>query len=191
MAVRTLVQIQADLANERINGNRKDKSPSTSPWTLLRDLIDSLKSIIEVHYGGMCYISTEGTQTIAIGGTFEKLYEGTMVYTEQHLDSFIHSNGRLTYAGEDSKHFVIMVHASIESDEANARIQIRIALNGVTIAATDAAHDFRATDTDAVLSSNWLIELAPGEYIEVFGTSDTNGDTFVVHNLTLIIVEME
>lgn len=142
------------------------------------------------HYGGMTYISTEGTQTIATGGTFEKLFEGAMAYTAAHLDSFTHSNGRLTYASSVDRHFDIQVHTSIESDEASARVQIRIALNGTTIAATDVAHDFRATDTDAVLSTGWLMNLTTGDYIEVFGTSDTNGDTFVVHNLTLVITEM-
>lgn len=47
MAIRTLAEIQSDLANERTNGKRKDNSPSVSTWTLLRDLIDSFDYIID------------------------------------------------------------------------------------------------------------------------------------------------
>ena len=139
--------------------------------------------------GGLTYISTSGTQTIGTGGTFEKLYEGAMVYTGAHLYGFTESNGRLTYTGTKTKHFTIMSHTTIESDEAAALVQVRLAKDGTTIAGTNTQHDYTAVDTDADLSFSWLMELSTNEYLEIYGTSDTNGDTFVVHNLTLTVVE--
>ncbi len=157
-------------------------------------LIDTLETadIGEIaldHSGGMSYVSTPGTQTIGTGGTFERLNEGAIAYTASHLHGFTHSDGRLTYTGTNTKHFDIAVYVNIESDEAAALVEIILAKSGATIAGTEMRHDYRATDTDAVLSFGWLLELATNAYIEIFGTSDTNGDTFFVHNLQMIINE--
>ena len=170
-------------------------SPST-PVLITRStgVVDTLATadIGEIaidHSGGMSYVSTPGTQTIGTGGTFERLNEGAIAYTASHLHSFTHSDGRLTYTGTNTKHFDIAVYVNIESDEAAALVEIILAKGGATISGTEMRHDYRATDTDAVLSFGWLLELATNEYIEIFGTSDTNGDTFFVHNLQMIINE--
>lgn len=151
--------------------------------------IDGVLVVTEdiVHSGGLTYVSTEGTQTIGTGGTFERLNEGAIAYTSDHLGDFTHSDGRLTYTGTPNRHFVVAVNASIESDEANALIQIRLAKGGSTIVGTNMQHDYTAVDTDASMGFTWLLELATNEYLEVYGTSDQNGDTFVVHNLVMTI----
>ena len=137
--------------------------------------------------GGMCYVSTPGTQTIGTGGTFERLNEGAIAYTASHLVNFTHSDGRLTYTGTTTKHFHVEGHVNIEGDETAQLVQIRLAKDGTTIAGTEMQHDYTAVDTDAVIAFCWLIDLATNEYLEIYGTSDTNGDTFEVHNLQLII----
>ncbi len=139
------------------------------------------------HSGGLVYVSTEGTQTIGTGGTFERLNEGAIAYTSDHLSDFTHDDGRLTYTGTVTKHFGIVVNVTIESDEVAALIAIRLAKGGSTIEGTNMQHDFTAQDTDDSWGFCWLLELATDEYVEVFGTSDTNGDTFVLHNLTMCI----
>lgn len=141
------------------------------------------------HSGGMVWVSTSGTQTIGTGGTFERLNEGAIAYTANHLHDFTHSDGRLTYTGTATKHFCVAVFPNIESHEASAKVQIRIALNGTTIAGTNQAHDYRATDTDAVIPTKWLLELSTNDYIELFGTSDTSSDTFELLSGALIISE--
>ena len=163
-------------------------SPTSTGFIDTLETADIGKIAID-HSGGMSYVSTSGTQTIGTGGTFERLNEGAIAYTASHLHSFTHSDGRLTYTGTNTKHFDIAVYVNIESDEAAALVEIILAKGGATISGTEMRHDYRATDTDAVLSFGWLLELATNEYIEVFGTSDTNGDTFFVHNLQMIINE--
>lgn len=138
---------------------------------------------------GFTYVSTPGTMTIATGGTFEKLHEGAIAYTAGHLNNFTESNGRLTYTGVIMIHATVNVSMSIKSDETAQLTQFRITKNGTTIAGSNMASDFVATDHDACVSLGWLLELVTGDYIEVFGTSDTNADTFLINNLTLIIAE--
>ena len=141
------------------------------------------------HSGGLVYVSTLGTQTIGTGGTFERLNEGAIAYTADHLADFTHDDGRMTYTGTITKHFKIGVNVTIESDEVAALLQIRLAKGGSTIAGTTMQRDFTAQNTDGSWGFCWILELATNEYLEVFGTSDTNGDTFVLHNLTMCIGE--
>ena len=135
---------------------------------------------------GMTVVSTEGMQTIGTGGTFERLNEGSIAYTAFHLHDFTHDDGRLTYTGTNTKHFVIHVHLNIESDQAGL-IQIQLYKDGALVPLTNDQHDFAVIATDVGLNFIWLEEMATGEYVEVWGTSDTNGDTFDLHSGQIVI----
>ena len=152
---------------------------------------DSSKSIsygnFMTHSGGLSFLSTEGEQTIGTGGTFERLFEGNMAYTGVHLDDFTESDGRLTYTGSVLKHFDISAYMSIESGEVAQRIEIRIAQGGTTIEGSNMPLDFTALSSDRTLSTGFKVEMQTNDYIEVYGTSDTNGDTFTIHNFVLNI----
>ena len=74
---------------------------------------------------------------------------------------------------------------SLTTDEL---VQFRLAKGGTPIAGTNMSRTFRATSTDSAIPLNWLTELATNEYIEVYGTSDTNADNFTINNLTLTVV---
>ncbi len=137
--------------------------------------------------GGMSYVSTSGTQTIGTGGTFERLNEGAIAYTGSHLHDFTHSDGRLTYTGTVTKHFTVQVSYNIEGDETAQLVQIQLFKDGALIAATNDQHDYTAVDTDDTVGFVWLLEMATNEYVEVHGTSDANGDTFYLHNGSMVI----
>ena len=138
---------------------------------------------------GLSYVSTPGQMTIATGGTFEKLFEDAIAYTAGHLHNMTESDGRLTYTGTATIHATINVNVSIEADEVAQVCQFRIAENGTTIAGTNMAREFETQNKDSCIGLNWLIELATNDYIEVYGTSDEDGDTFQVNNLTLTVVK--
>ncbi len=139
------------------------------------------------HSGAFIFVTTEGTQTIGTGGTFERLNEGNIAYGADDLADFTHDDGRLTYTGTVTKHFAVSVNVTIESDEVAALIQIRLAKGGTTIANSNMQANFSVQDNDDSWGFCWVLPLATNEYIEVFGTSDTNGDTFVLHNLTMCV----
>ncbi len=137
--------------------------------------------------GGMTYVSTPGTQTIGTGGTFERLNEGAIAYTGSHLHDFTHSDGRLTYTGTNTKYFKVQVSFNIEGDETAQLVQIQLFKDGALIPATNDQHDYTAVDTDDTVGFVWLLEMATNEYVEVHGTSDTNGDTFFINNGSMVI----
>ncbi len=139
--------------------------------------------------GAMAYVSTGGTQTIGTGGTFERLNEGAIAYTAAHLKGWTHDDGRLTYTGTESTHFLVTVNVTIEGDEVAQLVQIRLAKGGSVIVGTNMQEDYTAVDTDDSMGFSWIEEMATNEYLEVFGTSDTNGDTFFVHNITFTVTQ--
>jgi len=130
---------------------------------------------------GMSVVSTPGQMTITTGGTFEKLFEGAIAYTGTHLANFTESNGRLTYTGAPDMMITVQVTMNIEADEAAQLIQLQIALNGTPIALSNMQADFGAVDTDDIIPMHWLLELSTDDYIEIYGTSDQDGDQFTVH----------
>ena len=142
-----------------------------------------------LHVAGLTYLSTAGIQTIATGLTFEVLYEGNMAYTGDHLNNFTESNGRLTYTGTPTINATINCNLTAQSGEAAQVLQFRLAENGTTIAGTNTTCTYVSQTVDRSAGMNWLLELATNDYIEVFGTSDTNGDVFTIVNLTLSIVK--
>ena len=140
------------------------------------------------HNSAFAYMSTSGTQTIDSNATFEKLDEGAIAYTAGNLENFTHSDGRLTYIGTLTKHFFATVNLSIQSGETAQTVQIRMAKNGATVAGTNMSTDFTAQTKDGCAGLNWLFSLATNDYIEVFGVSDTDGDTFDVNNMTISVM---
>ena len=139
--------------------------------------------------GGLSYISTPGTQTIGTGDTFERLNEGAIAYSSDHLYGFTHDDGRLTYTGTPTIHVTITVVLSVESGEIAQVTNFRIAKDGTTIAATNMPITFTAQDYAANVTLKWLDEVATSSYYEIFGTSDTNADEFDVLNGVFTIVK--
>lgn len=139
--------------------------------------------------GGLCYVSTPGTQTINTGGTFERLNEGNIAYTADHLYNFTHDDGRLTYTGTQTIHVTITVAIAAESGEVAQVTNFRIAKDGTTIAATDMPITFTALDAAANTPLKWLDEVATDSYYEIFGTSNTDADEFDINTLVFTIAK--
>jgi len=145
--------------------------------------------IINGEAGGQTYISTPGIQTIGTGGTFEKLYEGAMAYTGDHLNYFTESNGRLTYTGTTTIHATVVCNLTVQSGETAQVLNFRIAENGTPIAGSNQTKTYTAQTVDRSAGLNWLVELATNDYIEIYGTSDTDADVFTVQSLSLFVVK--
>ncbi len=141
------------------------------------------------HASGQTYVSTPGTQTINTGGTFERLNEGAIAYTGDHLHEFTHDDGRLTYTSPTEISMTVAATVSVESGETAQVIQFRIAKNGTTIASTNMPVTFSAVNKNAAVPLFTLLDMAQNDYVEVWATSDTNGDEMIINNLTMGITK--
>lgn len=140
------------------------------------------------HNASLMYISTPGTIAITTGGTFEKLLGGAIAYTGTHLEGFSHATGRLTRIGE-TKDFLISGAFTIESGENTQNVCLRIAKNGTTIEPTDMQADFSVQNSHRNAPLVWIVELAENDYIEIYVTSDTNGDDVIFHSGVIALTQ--
>ncbi len=139
------------------------------------------------HASGGAFISTPGTQTINTGGTFERLNEGNIAYTGMHLHDFTHDDGRVTYTRDEDINMTVHATISIESGETSQEVQFRIAKNGTSIEGSTMQVDFSAVNGNAAVPLLWPLDMVQNDYVEIWGTSDTNSDEFVLLHLTFFI----
>ena len=137
--------------------------------------------------GGMTVITTAGIQTIGTGGTFEKLFEGNMVYTGYHLELFTEADGRLAYKGANTIHLTLTAAISVESGEIAQVTNYRFAVKGATIEDSNMPITFTAQDHAADVTLKWFCIAETNDYYEIYATSDTNGDTFTILNLVFAV----
>jgi hypothetical protein len=160
-----------------------DRTATPIMWTFPGDIIKN-------HASGLMYVSTGGTVTITTGGTYQKMLGGAVDYTAAHLEDVNETtNGRLTYIGTATKHFLVTINATIESGEANQEIQIRVAENAASIAGSDQSQAYGAVNNHNTIATAYLVELATNDYIEVFITSDQDSDAIIVHSCVLTLIE--
>lgn len=147
-------------------------------------------SVIKDHGSGLMNISTGGTFTITTGGAYEKMIGGAIDYGSDHLEDFNETtNGRLTYTGTLTKHFLVTVNVSIEAGENAQFIGIRIAESGTSIAMSEQVQDFDILNSHNSIPVSYIVELATNEYVEIFITSDQDGDNIIVHSGVLTLTE--
>jgi len=137
------------------------------------------------HESGMTYMSTLGIQTINTGGTFERLNEGNMAYTGSHLHEFSHDDGRLTYTRHTDISMTVNATVSVESGETTQEVQLRIAKNGTTIEGSNMGVSFTAVNKNAAVPLFWMLDMSQNDYVEVWGTSDTNGDDIIINHFVM------
>jgi len=144
-----------------------------------------------VGVAGQTYISTGGTMTVTTGEAFEKIAGGSIDYTGEHLEHFTHSAGRLTYTGKPGKDMLVTVSGKVESGETAQEVQICIAENGACHAGSTTGTTFTAVNSHSPISINYIVDLATNDYIEVYATSDSNGDEIIFDNMVISIIQYE
>lgn len=140
------------------------------------------------HAAAQMHISTPGTVSIGTGGTYQKVAGGAIVYTGEHLEDFHEDvDGRLTYIGVATKEFLVSAAGSIESGEIAQLVNVAVAQDGSEIANSDVQADFSAVSNHTPFALEWFVTMATGSYIEIFVTSNTNGDDVIFHSLVVTI----
>lgn len=142
--------------------------------------------------GAHMNISTGGTVTVATAGTYQKVAGGTIAYTGAHLEHFNEdTDGRLVYVGLPTKSFLVTVSGSVESGEVAQEVNLRIAKTGTSIVGSDIQQTFTAINTHEVYSTNYMVDLNTNDYIEIYVTSDTNGDDVIFNAMSVCVVQID
>ena len=109
--------------------------------------------------------------TISIAGTY---YKTAGTSTARALNGFTHSDNRLTYIGEDDKHFHLAASLSFTCGGTNQTIGWKMAKNGVV---DDGTVVRRRVGTGTDIGSTALhadFTLSTNDYIEIWCTNETS-----------------
>jgi len=132
-----------------------------------------------------------GGQTEGISTTYTTTYAKLALNTDPDSAVQFDANGvnnRLRYTGSATRKFLVFASMDMFTDSDGAQFSIRIAKNGATIAATqcNAAAAVKASVGIAKLVSNWIIELAQNQYVEIFVASVGGAETGTPQRMRLV-----
>lgn len=144
-----------------------------------------------VGVAGQSYISTGGTMTVTTAETFEKVQGGSIAFTGVHLEHFTESNGRLTYNGSPTKDMHLTVSGKWESGETAQDVQMVMAHNGTIHPWSTVGQTFTAQNAHAPISLTCIITMETNDYLEIYATSDTNGDEIIFDNMIIVLTSYE
>lgn len=171
--VRTLAANLANLA---------DNTTGNITPQMLRDAVVSLQPV----YGSL-YMSTPAATTPGVAGTYLKvLGTTTLVSTSNNLITSTASNRLVNNSGV-AKTFLVSATISVVPGSAAAnRLGFKIAKNGALLDDSESKITTTASTTNEVfVQCQATVDLAAGDYVEVYGTNFSNTNTFTVNNMNL------
>jgi hypothetical protein len=156
-------------------------------YTDNKAFFSNCKGVVNSSAIGQTYFSNNTVQnTIATQNVFEKI-EGTTTPSSIN-QKFSHSDNRLTYTGGLARSFKVTSFVSANSVTTNSvTILVRIAKNGVTIAESEAQATTSATGRNESFPSQAIVEMTTNDFIEIFITNATNGNSLLVTELNVVI----
>jgi hypothetical protein len=129
---------------------------------------------------------TAGTST-AYTTTYAKLVINTSLDAAAQFD-VNGANNRLRYTGSATRKFLVFASMDMFSATDGAQFSIKIAKNGTVIDATqcNAVCPTKASVGIAKLVSNWIIEFATNDYVEIFVASVGGAETGTPQRMRLV-----
>lgn len=129
---------------------------------------------------GQVYFQDGATSQSFTSNTFVKITASTTTFDSANSSNFSNgaSTNRLTYTGTPTRRFYVYASCDMTGTATDQTFAIAIAKGGVEITATECRANTSAAgavsttnDNLAKLVCSWIIELATGEYVEVFACS--------------------
>ena len=133
------------------------------------------------------YWGATGTAAVAEAGTYVKVSTADSTVAGETDGFTISTNNRATYTGATTAKFRVTYHWTATSESNNVVLAFQIAKNGTVIAATISGRKIGTNTDEGNMSTEWVIELATGDYVELWGTNESGtGDVMVKHGQCLI-----
>ena len=162
-------------------GNGKQHVTNTLVVQELKDAVYSMKPPF-----GSFSMNVPAGATVATAGQYVTAGGLTQDNNRNYLMTV--SNQRLTYTGTSPRHFHIAVSVSF-TGEVNATVGLKLAKNSEVIDDTEVTRYVSRIDVGST-AVHGDVMLSEGDYIELWVTSDTDGDVVTIENLYLFAVGM-
>ncbi len=136
--------------------------------------------------GGL-YISTSSATTITDPTTWYKI-AGTTTEDSEHMSNFTHTNGKLTYTGENTYMFLVCYSLSVSGDT-NDIVKFGISKNSQTPDPTSVSSlQIQVSSKTASSTCTYFTTLVNGDQLEMYcmNFADTNSITASYGTLTVL-----
>lgn len=136
-----------------------------------------------ISYAEMYILDTDPDTITLTAGTPDTIAETTA----GKLLNYSHATGRLTYDGTINRTVRVVGSATVSASLA-ANAHLLIYKNGTIVTGSKQSTEVDAADELEAISISCLVDITPGDYIQVYTDISTNGDVRV-HNLNLSITD--
>ncbi|MHC4648909.1 MAG: hypothetical protein ACYTBJ_25935 [Planctomycetota bacterium] len=126
------------------------------------------------------------TTTIGVVDTFVKITGATTTNNLTLFDDDSGTDNRLRYTGTVTRKFRVTAKAHLSGTTSKV-VRLRLGKGGTTIAATEDLDFGDSTDGRASVMAQGIVELATNEYVEVFVANGTDGVSFTVLSMTVVV----
>lgn len=134
---------------------------------------------------GQAYMVNNATATVvSVSGTFYKILGVTTAGSVNQR--FTHTDNRLTFDGAIGGAFKISAIISCSSGN-NQLLLARVAVNGVTVAASESQISTSGSGRSENLKVAAIVNLATTDYVEIFMANSTSANNIVVSELNFIV----
>ena len=132
-----------------------------------------------------------GGQTAGISTAYTTTYAKLVITTSLDAAEQFDTNGvnnRLRYTGSATRKFLVFASMDMFSATDGAQFSIKIAKNAITIPATqcNAVCPTKSSVGVAKLVSNWIIELATNDFVEIYVASVGGSETGTPQRMRLV-----
>lgn len=134
--------------------------------------------------GALAMLANTVATVIVSVSQFVKVLGTTTAVT---LNGFAHSNNRLTYTGSERRMFWVDVNASVQSASNNRVLGFALYKNGILVSGSRIITRTEGNNSRAMPGISVPVMLAQGDYIEVWGTNDTNASNFTVNEMQVVV----
>lgn len=150
-------------------------------FALFQSCIGIENSAISASY----YMTANATPTPSAGaGVFVKVL-GTTV-ARSPVGNYTLADNRVTYTGLVQQFFMVTAVVTL-SGSANHQITGRFAKGGVTLAAYETRVTMNSAGRVSAMTIQAVVELAQGEYVEVWATDNSGAVAFTAEDMNVII----
>ena len=110
---------------------------------------------------------------------------------EVHNMTYTVAEDRLTINTGYDGHYLVLVSATISTDDADRLVHLAVGKNGSIGAYALCAGESKFSGVKFVLSFNNMPALVAGDYLEVYLKSDTNGDVISIYHLNMSLIYID
>ena len=140
---------------------------------------------------GSMFLSSNVTTTPLVVSTWANLVNGSVTTTQSTSNIFTHTNGRLTYPGDDSINVSVNLTANITVATASARIFIAVYKNGVLQTNMQiGVWVITGGTTLSPIATSGIMTMAKNDYLEVFLYNANASNPVTVGQMNLNVAQL-